>query len=212
MKKPLTLILLALSICCCAQEVKVPDFALPRSVVKFSPQHLIKNTLDLSIERFDSSFSKSFQLSTGIKWGARNYQNGKGAHLELAYRNYLSPMKLHSNRGHGYYQGIYYSLFLNGAYFSGTALDFSYAPDTGEVFENYELKISSLAPGFTLGLQVTEWKAIVFDVFAGGGFRFVQLNDNGMMQSNIRTFQSDQSDPAYDGIFIKAGLKIGVGL
>jgi hypothetical protein len=208
MKRLLILILLALSLCSYAQEVKVPDFTLPRNIVKISPQHLLTNTLELGIERFNTCFSESLQFSAGLRAGARDYNNGKGAHLEFAYRNYLSPMKFRTNGEYGHYQGIYCSLFLRGAFFSGTSVGYGYSPENGGVVEDLELKVSSVAPGFTLGMQVTEWKAIVFDVFIGGGFRFVELHDNGAIQFSKH---SNQSDPADDGIFIKTGLKIGVG-
>ena len=109
------------------------EFKLPRSIVKLAPLQLFSNTLELGIESFNPSFSKSFQVSAGLRSGANNYNNGTGVSLELAYRKYALPMKFQTRKQRGFYQGIYYSLFVNGSYFEGSGYPVYYStfPDNG---------------------------------------------------------------------------------
>jgi hypothetical protein len=211
MKKNLFIIAFAIAFNCCAQKSGTPTFSLPRNLVKLSPFQLFTNTLELGIESFNPSYSKSFQVSLGLRSGSVYYYTGKGASLEFAYRKYAAPMKFYNRKQREFYQGIYYSLFLNSAYFKGRDTYYSYYNPNGSTntLVDFSDQIWSIAPGFTIGFERTLWKVLVLDVFVGGGIRFTDVQRKGTMPYSNGY---EITDPGYEGIFPKIGAKIGVGL
>jgi hypothetical protein len=209
MRQLICIACLAFAFHCGAQEITEPTFALPRNLIKLSPLQLFTNTLEIGVESFNSSFSKSFQASVGFRSGGLEYNKSKGVSLELAYRKYVLPMKFNTRKHRGFYQGIYYSVFVQGAYFKGTE-HYGYYPNpgTGVTTGDFEQTIRSISPGFTLGLQKTLWKVVFLDVYVGGGLRFSDIDAPNVSQYVDYTI----TDPGYEGIYPKIGAKIGVGL
>lgn len=210
--RPLVIIIcVGFSIVSYAQESSPPDFTFPKTLIKLSPLQLFTNTLELGIESFNPSFSKSFQGSLGFRSGSNDFRKGKGASIEVAYRKYVSPMKYQNRRQRESYQGVYYSIYLNGTYFKGTENDYYYYdPNTGAPYQtNYTEITNAVSPGFTIGMQKTLWKVLVLDVFVGGGIRFADVSrtDTVPYYSSYTVFE-----PGYEGIYPKIGAKIGVGL
>jgi hypothetical protein len=194
-----------------AQEQPGPEFQIPRTLIKLSPLQLFNNTLELSVESFNPAFSKSFQASVGLRSSSSDYSNGKGVSVEVGYRKYVSPMKYITRKQRTFYQGIYYSLFVNGNYFKGDETDaYYYDPNTGQYSNSiYTEEIYSISPGFIIGLQKTLWKVIFLDMYVGGGIRFTDVSRSGDTQ--YRTYYTI-TDAGYEGIYPKIGVKIGVGL
>lgn len=163
-------------------------------------------TFELGIENFNSTYSRSFNLSAGLRTGSNDYEKGLGGGLELAYRKYASPMKFRSRNSRESYQGIYYSLFAKGEYFKGEDPYYSSASD------NYSEKISSVRVGFTIGFRKTLWQIIILDIYAGGGYRYSDVQTTGYYNQSSYGPQYDIFDPGYSGIYPKTDVKIGIGL
>ncbi len=188
-----------------AQENPEPTFKLPKTLLKFTPLQLFLQTFELGTETFNSTYSKSFNVSAGVRTGSESYDKGLGANLELGYRKYPAPMKFRSRNGRDSYQGIYYSLFVRGEYFKGDYSDYYYG---GSQPTDYSEKVFSVAPGFTIGFQKTLWQIIVLDVYIGGGVKFSDVQSTSSPDYNP---YYSIFDPGYTGIYPKTGVKIGIG-
>lgn len=192
-------ILLALDVQC--QEV--PSFEMPRTIVKFSPLYFFVNTFQLGIETFNADVSRSFNLDVGYRSSSYDYEDESGFDAELAYRRYVAPMRIHTRKSRQFYQGIYYCIFVRGETFQGKPYDYN----IGRYSEN-AVRINSLAPGFTLGLQKTLWEIVFLDVSVGGGVKF----SDGEGLNDPYYYESEITQPGYEGIFPRIGAKIGVRL
>lgn len=190
-----------------AQDDSEYGFKLPKVVMKISPFQFVVSTLELGVEAFNSTYSRSFNASVGFRTGSNYYYNdGYGASLELGYRKYVAPMKYRARNNRESYQGVYYSLFVRGEYFKGESNEYYYGyPDT-----NTE-KIYSIAPGFTIGFQKTLWQVILLDAYVGGGVKFSDIQYQTEPPPDYEPYY-EIFDPGYSGIFPKIGVKIGVGL
>ena len=209
MKKSLLLIAYFLfSYILLAQDNPEPSFNLPRTLLKISPFQFALQTFELGIEKFNSNYSKSFNLSGGVRTGSDATDNGIGGNLELAYRKYPAPMKIRSRNNHDSYQGIYYSFFLRGEYFKG---DDKYYFGNSSFSTDYTATSNSIAPGFTIGYQRTFWQIIILDAYIGGGVKFSKTEfDPGPPNNNYLYYTI--FDPGYSGVIPKIGVKIGIGL
>lgn len=190
-----------------AQDDSESGFKLPRTFLKISPLQFVANTLELGIEAFNPTYSKSFNFSFGFRSGSNDYYDGNGASVELAYRKYAAPMKYRVRGNRESYQGIYYSFFVRGEYFKGEDEDYySGFPET------YMQEIFSIAPGFTIGFQKTLWQIIMLDAYVGGGVKFSDVQY--LTTSPPVDYEPYYGilDPGYSGIFPKIGVKIGIGL
>lgn len=181
-----------------AQEDQEPTFKLPRAVMKIAPLQFFLSTLEVGVEVFNPTYSKSFNLSAGFRSGANGYNEGTGASVELAYRNYAAPMKYRARNNRESYQGIYYSLFVRGEYFK-----------EDDDYEYWETTFS-ITPGFTLGFQKTLWKVLLLDVYVGGGIKFSDVE----YATTPPPYESSYGilDPGYSGICPRIGAKVGMGL
>jgi hypothetical protein len=189
-----------------AQSDPEPTFQLPRTIVKLSPFQFAASTLELGIETFNPTYSKSFNLSVGLRSGSNDYNDGKGVSCELAFRKYAAPMKFRSRGNRQYYQGIYYTLFAKGEYFKGENIDYYYTNT-----ETYTEKTFAVTPGFAIGFQRTFWQIIFMDVFVGGGVKFSNVDYLDTPPADYDPHY-DIFDPGYSGIYPKIGVKIGIGL
>ena len=190
-----------------AQANTEPSFNFPRSILKISPFQFALQTFELGIEKFNPNYSKSFNVTAGVRTGSDQTENGIGGNLELGYRKYPAPMKFRSRDNHDSYQGIYYNLFLRGEYFKG---DNNYYFGNNQSQVNYTATNKSIAPGFTIGYQRTFWQIIILDAYIGGGVKFSNTEfDPGQPYNNM---YYSIFDPGYSGVFPKIGVKIGIGL
>lgn len=191
-----------------AQESTEPGFTLPRVVVKISPLQFAVNTLELGLEVFNPTYSKSFNINLGFRSNSDYYYyDGYGTSTEIAYRKYVAPMKYRERGGRESYQGIYYSLLARGEYFKGEDEYNDY--NTGSL-NRYNEKIWSITPGFTIGYQKTIWKVILLDAYVGGGVKFTTIQRNISLSDDYNYYGI--FDPGYSGIYPKIGVKIGIGL
>ncbi len=182
------------------------SFTLPKTIIKISPLQFAIQTFEIGIEQFNSAYSKSFNVSAGIRTGSNNYENGFGGGIELGFRKYAAPMKFRVRNNRESYQGIYYGFFARGDYFKGEDAYYNSGSNTID-------KISSIGAGFTIGFQKTIWQIIILDMYVGGAYRYSDIQQSGYYngQPDYRSTY-DIFDPGYTGIYPKIGLKIGIGL
>jgi hypothetical protein len=188
-----------------AQETSSDGFKLPRHLIKIAPLKLFTNTLEISLESFNAQFSRSFQASVGLRSGG--YGNYNGVSLDLAYKKYVAPMAYHTRGNREYYQGLYYSFFINGSCHESVYEDYNYWNGSTTVTEVRET-IYSTGSGFSLGWHKTLWKALFLDVYVGGGIRFSDVQP----PSTYGRRYYDITEPGYEGIYPVIGARIGVGL
>ena len=184
-----------------------PSFKLPRAVIKISPLQFVLQTFELGVETFNKTYSRSFNLSAGVRTGADYYEKGVGAGVEIGYRKYAAPMKFRSRNNRDSYQGIYYGLFVKGEYFKGE--DPYYGSNASD---DYSEKILSVSTGLTIGFQKTLWQILLLDVYVGGGYKFSDIDVTGYLSQP--DWDTDQGifGPGYTGVYPKMGVKIGIGL
>ena len=199
-----------------AQDKPIP----PRTIFKVSPQHFIVGNLQLGLERFNSTYSKSFSFSVGIiSQGAGVGDRTRGIETDLQYRKYIKPVAEYTSRkGRVYTQGIYFGPFISAGYFRSTG-SFNgsgpyYNPGTGTNYYNAnpyttDQRISQVAGGFTFGMQRTFWEVIILDVFVGGGMKLSTIEE---ISPYPYTYYYSITEPGYSGVFPRIGFKVGIGL
>ena len=197
------LLLLLASLNLWAQEESKPEpaFKMPHTLIKMAPLQFFRNTFELGLESFDYDYKRSANLDLGYRSGSSEWEDAQGYHVEIGYRRYAPAMVYKTRGDHNFYRGLYYGLSVRGEYFEGHT--------TNNSFNDYGMKVKSLAPGFTLGWQKTLWEAIVLDVYLGGSVRFSKTEyvDGNSTQESFSIF-----DPRYEGIMPKVGVKIGIAL
>jgi hypothetical protein len=97
--------------------------------------------------------------SAGYRSGHDDYDDGVGGTATLAYRNYARPITRPLEKKPEVRQGIYYSLYVQGEYFKG--IEKYNDPQLPEV----ERTITSISPGFTIGLHRTIFEVLYFDFY-----------------------------------------------
>jgi hypothetical protein len=206
MKTALFLLLVCGSIHTFGQST--PELPPKRILFKLSPQHFTQNTLKAGGEFFNKEFSRSFVVYFSAAAGNNpndyfyysDYEYS-GLSGELQYRKYISPVRFQtSKRGREYYQGIYFSGFVQGI-------------PVYVVEYNYHESVGNFAFGFTLGVQRTLWKVLLIDLYVGGGLQLSDIIRSGQVpQAPYYFYYGGISNPSYNGILPKFGLQIGIGL
>jgi len=211
-------------------QAQPPKMMTARTVIKFSPQHLLENTAKVGTEIFDHKRRNSFQLFVSATWrneypvGRNEERLLEGLGAELQYRYYIIPFASFSSTKQENAFGFYI-----GAFGQGTGYKDTYTstwefrnPDTGESrLEDFHYQDLHrvYALGGVIGIQRTFWRKLVIELFGGAGQRFVESDTDG-----ARYIPPDCVDcaemreeekwryPALDyvGIFPKAGFNIGL--
>jgi hypothetical protein len=188
-------------------QVKENVSSTPRAIIKISPFQFLSQTLEVSIESLNSDYSKAFEINGALRSGHYDYDQGRGGTLGIAYRKYVRPLATPTRRNPDASQGVYYSLFVKGQYFAGRDAYYWQSPNTSRIDES----ITTLNPGFTIGLQRTLFEVLYLDMFIGGGIKFTNVKYSAAIPG-FTFMEYDVLHPAYEGIHPVAGVKIGVGL
>ena len=214
MKKNLFLVLL---FACIASTINAQDSSQRNFVLKFSPQHLINNTLHVGAEVFNKSFSHSHNFFLDTRYYENEAAKLNGASAEYQYRIYAIPFGNHPGLGLKKKGGIYLGPFVRYGYYHLTYTDYSYYyGNTGEegVYKE-EDRISALTPGVLLGGQLA-FGIVHLDLYLGGGVRLATVERDITLDGNDYTPQyysyGDIFSPSYRGVVPKMGLNIGVSL
>ena len=212
------LFLLAIATIASAQN---SEPSIPRTLAKVSPQHFINNSLKIGLERFNSSFTKSFVLFITPRVEGSNsgdlYRRGyNGVGAELQYRKYISPMREHITKRRSYYGGIYAAGFAQAGSYTGKfkgesgTYDWRTGIYTSTPYD-YKEDVGNWAVGFTLGYHRTFWDVVYIDGYIGGGVQFSDSIKTGTLP-NPDDIYVDIVDPGFHGILPKFGILIGISL
>ncbi len=190
---------------------------IPRTVFKVSPQHFIESTLQLGVERFNATYSKSISVSVGLTGQGTGNDSKRGLGGDVQYRKYLKPVAERTNRkGKSYTQGIYFGPFVGAGYFRVREFDDGgyFSPYTGQYVYNsnptvHDQIVHQVAGGFTFGVQRIFWDVIMVDVFMGGGVKLCAIDE--LPYPRAQHYYT-LTDPGYSGIFPRIGVKVGIGL
>jgi hypothetical protein len=196
--------------------------ALPKSLIKFSPQHFVQETLKLGIETFDNSFSRSGVIYVsgvvGRHGDAFNKRGLSGIGLEGQYRKYISPMKFQEGkRGNDFFQGIFVAMFIQGGYYSGDQAFRRYSTDNlgNSIWQaeyDYNEKITSYAAGFTIGFQWIFTDTFSLETFVGGGFQSSTRKLSGSVPDKEKNYVPLITELGYRGALPKMGIQLGIKL
>lgn len=192
---------------------------LSRRLVKFSPQHVGANTLLAGFEQFNSTYTRSICLDFGIRH-LGNYtlpedDIERGFEVNVQYRSYLKGMVNVSNKRGNFSRGVYIGPFLQAGQTNvrdlvGSRSTFNVDPNlntTKYEYNRYEARF--LGAGFTVGLQHTLWRVVTLDAGIGGGIRWT---DTRFLEQSSSWMNVDVLVPAFEGIFPRIGLKLGIML
>jgi len=180
----------------------------PKVILKFSPQHLIRNGLWISGEFFNSDFRISHQLSLEGVYAEPYNRNGKekmsGYTAEYMLRYFPNKMKRFVEP-HEVTKGLYGAFFCQ----AGSYTQSETTTTTGSITYKSEMKAVTFYPGFVLGFEQRIRDGLFIDIYAGAGMHKVS--------TDISTNRSTNPDTRYFGIFSggvlpKVGLSIGIGL
>jgi hypothetical protein len=206
-----------------------PTYATARTLFKFSPQHLLENTLKAGIECFDHKQRNSVQLFLSGTWrnkypvGRNEERLLEGLGAELHYRYYLVPFTSFSSTKQPNAFGFYIGGFGQAARLTDqyTSIYEFRNPDTGDSYIKdfkYEELLRVYGGGITVGVQRTFWKKLVTEFFAGAGYRYTEADIDGERYVPFDCVgcpelkeDEDWRYPALDhtGIFPKVGFNIG---
>jgi hypothetical protein len=195
------------------------DMQVPSTILKFSPQHLIRGGLWMTGEFVGKDQKKAHQLSLEVMYRqpTDNYNGitkGVGFTAEYQYKYYLNRFHIEKSlsgrqSANGYYVGIFgqygqydekskYTVYQSGP------------PYTNEERTN-EVKTTAVYPGFVIGLQKSIGESFYVDFYAGAGMRV----SNSTVKKEDPSFDYKQSPGAYfiyhNGLLPKIGMSIGVG-
>jgi hypothetical protein len=208
-QKHVLLLIMVFSVFAANAQSEEKDLVLPKAVFKISPLHFFTSTLQFGTEVFNSRRSRSFNLDIGIRSNSNFYDDVRGITTEIGYRKYVKPMTLKQRKSRQFYQGIYYTFFVQGGYFTGDT-DY-YSPSSMPSNERDKVTIRSISPGFYMGLQKTLWEVVLMDIYVGGGIRIAEEEHS---QAIPNKFYGDDGivDPGFEGIYPRIGIKFGIGL
>lgn len=214
MKTPRLIFAITLTTCfaASAQSDNEKQFILPKAVFKISPQHFFNSTFQFGTELFNGTWSRSANIDVGIRSGSQSYNDVKGFSTEIGYRKYVKPMTLRTRKSsRQFYQGVYYNFFVSGSYFSGYQDGYRYDSSGAPVYNNPKVTFKSYGAGFYMGLQKTLWEVVFMDVYVGGGIKVTETNRSRQI-GNFYYDDDNFSEPGFEGIYPKIGVKFGIGL
>ena len=194
------------------------DMQVPSTILKFSPQHLIRGGLWMTGEFVGKDQKKAHQLSLEVMYRqpTDNYNGitkGVGFTAEYQYKYYLNRFHIEKSlsgrqSANGYYVGIFGQY---GQYDEKSRYTiYNQWPTPNEETTN-EVKTTAVYPGFVIGLQKSIGESFYVDFYAGAGMRV----SNSTVKKDDPSFDYKQSPGAYfiyhNGLLPKIGMSIGVG-
>lgn len=198
------------------------DMQVPSTILKFSPQHLIRGGLWMTGEFVGKDQKKAHQLSLEVMYRqpTDNYNGitkGVGFTAEYQYKYYLNRFHVEKSltgkqSANGYYVGIFgqYGQYDEKSNYS----EYIYNPVTQQstnIEKNNEVSTTAVYPGFVIGLQKSIGESFYVDFYAGAGMRV----SNSTVKKEDPSFDYKQSPGAYfiyhNGLLPKIGMSIGVG-
>jgi len=195
------------------------DMQVPSTILKFSPQHLIRGGLWITGEFVNADKKKAHQLSLEVMYRqpTDNYNGvtkGVGFTAEYQFKYYLNRFHIEKSltgkqSANGYYVGMF------GQFGQYDEKSRYYIYNSNPPYNNEEktnqVKTTAVYPGFVIGLQKSLGESFYVDFFAGAGMRV----SNSAVKNDDPSFDYKQSPAAYfiyhNGLLPKVGMTIGVG-
>jgi hypothetical protein len=213
-KKLLTVISMIVACHCHAQEQSVTNNTSLRTVAKASIVPLFYDTYEMGVERFNRTLSKSIQASVGYRLRSDEYDEAYGITFDLAYRKYFTSIA----KNPGLFSGAYYSFFLGGGYYEGTAYSVHtviYSDGRTVSSDQWATEfIKAICPGVSIGIQKRFARVMFLDLNVGGGYRFTRTTYDASYFPYFYYGPNEHpyEEMGYTGIYPKAEVKIGIGL
>jgi hypothetical protein len=195
------------------------DMQIPRNILKFSPQHLIRGGLWMSGEIINKDLKKAHQLSVEVMYRQPNERytgviKGVGFTAEYQYKYYVNRFHIEKSlTGKQSANGYYVGFFGQYGQYNERSRYIVYqqnAPYNGEERTN-DVNTTSIYPGFVIGLQKSIGESFYIDFYAGAGMRA----SNSTIKTKDDSFNYRQSPGAYfiynNGLLPKVGMSLGVG-
>jgi hypothetical protein len=195
------------------------DMLIPGTILKFSPQHLIRGGLWMSGEFLNNDKRKAHQISMEVMYRqpTDNYSGvikGAGTTMEYMYKYYLSRFHVEKSitgkqTASGYYVGVFGQL----GYYDEKSRHYTYmsGPPYNSEEKTGRVITTAAYPGFVIGLQKSLGESFYMDIYAGAGMRI----SDSKIQSSDDGFDYKQSPGAYfiyhNGLLPKIGLSLGFG-
>jgi hypothetical protein len=196
------------------------DMQIPSTILKFSPQHLIRGGLWMTGEFVGADQKRSHQLSAEIMYRQpnENYDGiikGVGFTAEYQFKYYLNRFHIEKTlsgkqSASGYYVGVF-GQFGHYDEKSRYTIYQSNPPSYNNEERTNEVKTTAVYPGFVIGLQKSLGESFYIDLYAGAGMRVSE----SLIKIQDDNFNYRQSPGAYfiyrNGLLPKIGMSIGLG-
>jgi hypothetical protein len=188
------------------------DMQIPRNIIKFSPQHLIRGGLWMSGEFLNKDLKRSHQISVETMYRQPNNEygitKGIGITAEYMFKYYLSKFHIEKSiTGMQTVNGYYVGIFGQYGYFDET----SRYTNRNNVESMNQVTTTVMYPGFVIGFQKSLGESFYADFYAGAGMRITDYS----VKNEADGFSYRQSPGAYfiynSGLLPKIGMTLGFG-
>lgn len=220
MKKLLSGLFIALCSSAAFGQVKTTK-VIPNTIIKFSPQHLVRGGLWLSAELQNNEHRAGHQFSLEFMYrqpnsGYNDYgiYEATGFTGEYMAKYYLNRMHVEKSLGRERVGGYYAAVFAQFGSYNEKVKYYSYDNNVWPPVQrdvNNTIKTSAIYPGFVFGKQMSLGEGFFIDMHLGAGIRKVDVS--------LATADPDYKfNDSPDGFFIdfggllpKAGFSLGFG-
>jgi hypothetical protein len=218
MKKIVFLLSAAMAVLSAFAQPKT-DMQVPSTILKFSPQHLIRGGLWMTGEFIGEDQKKAHQFGLEVMYRQPNdiytgIIKGLGFTAEYQFKYYLNRFHIEKTltgkqSANGYYVGIFGQFGQYDEKSSYTV--YQQNPPYNNEERTNEVKTTAVYPGFVIGLQKSLGESFYVDFYAGAGMRV----SNSTVKIDDPSFDYKQSPGGYfiyhNGLLPKVGMSIGVG-
>lgn len=196
-----------------------PKTDLPEVIFKFSPQHLIRGGLWMSMELLNKEHNKGHQFSIEAMYrrptpGTNNtgILDATGITVDYAFKFYVNKLRVEKSLGQNRIGGYYVGMFAQGgSYKEKVRYEIQNSTTWPAVYRNNTVSTQSVYPGFIFGKQLSLGEGFFVDLCIGAGMRLA----NTSLQTADPDYDFNDSPPPYfiyhRGLLPKAGLSLGIG-
>jgi hypothetical protein len=197
---------------------------LPRTIIKFSPQHLFVNTLHGGAELFNDDMRLSHNISLLMRYKPADPEDmdgrsSTGVAVEYMARFYPNKFKVVKKLGSEQPMGMYGGFFAQAGSYTDKAIIETYDPATFQYTEkDVRVTHTPFNIGFVLGKQMVMSDFIYIDMHLGAGLRVsnsktdtYEIVRNGRKQYN---YLNSTAFPlhGFSGILPRLGFTVGLGI
>lgn len=197
---------------------------LPRTIIKFSPQHLFVNTLQGGVELFNSDMRMSHNIHVLALFDPADPEDyfetsSTGIALEYMAKIYPNKFKVIKKPGSETPMGMYGGFFAQAGSYTDKGVSETYDPINFQ-YTQKDVKVSHTPfnIGFVFGRQMVVSDFIYVDMHLGAGLRVgnsktdtYEITNSGRKRYN---YLGSTSFPrhGYSGIMPRVGFSVGIGI